>query len=43
VALHDGSHVVGLCRGIDEIGGLILRTASGEKSLISGSVVAWKD
>jgi BirA family transcriptional regulator, biotin operon repressor / biotin---[acetyl-CoA-carboxylase] ligase len=42
VAQHDGSHLVGLCRGIDEFGGLIVRTASGARSLISGSVVAWE-
>jgi BirA family biotin operon repressor/biotin-[acetyl-CoA-carboxylase] ligase len=43
VAQHDGSHLVGLCRGIDEFGGLILRTTNKEKSLISGSVVNWED
>jgi BirA family transcriptional regulator, biotin operon repressor / biotin---[acetyl-CoA-carboxylase] ligase len=43
VAQHDGSQMAGMCRGIDEFGGLILRTASGEKSLISGSVVGWED
>jgi BirA family biotin operon repressor/biotin-[acetyl-CoA-carboxylase] ligase len=42
VAQHDGSRVAGLCRGIDDYGGLILRTESGEKSLISGSVMKWE-
>jgi BirA family biotin operon repressor/biotin-[acetyl-CoA-carboxylase] ligase len=43
MAQHDGSQIVGQCRGIDDSGGLLLRTPNGEKSLISGSVVAWED
>jgi BirA family biotin operon repressor/biotin-[acetyl-CoA-carboxylase] ligase len=43
VAQHDGSRVGGMCRGIDDYGGLILRTPSGDQALISGSVEEWKD
>jgi BirA family biotin operon repressor/biotin-[acetyl-CoA-carboxylase] ligase len=42
VAQHDGSQVVGLCRGIDDYGALVLKTSSGERLLISGSVVGWQ-
>jgi BirA family biotin operon repressor/biotin-[acetyl-CoA-carboxylase] ligase len=42
LAQHNGRQDTGICRGIDTYGGLVIRTASGERSLISGSVVAWE-
>jgi BirA family biotin operon repressor/biotin-[acetyl-CoA-carboxylase] ligase len=43
IAQQDGTQMTGVCRGIDAYGGLIIRAASGETSVISGSVVAWED
>jgi BirA family transcriptional regulator, biotin operon repressor / biotin---[acetyl-CoA-carboxylase] ligase len=36
-----GQSVVALCEGIDDFGALRLRTAQGEKCIVSGSVVRW--
>jgi biotin-(acetyl-CoA carboxylase) ligase len=42
VQLREGESISGLCRGIDHYGGLLIRTAFGEKSIISGTVVGWE-
>jgi BirA family biotin operon repressor/biotin-[acetyl-CoA-carboxylase] ligase len=42
VQLREGESISGLCRGIDHYGGLLIRTAFGEKSMISGTVVGWE-
>lgn len=38
----DGDSIVGLCRGIDDDGRLVIRTPDVEKSLISGTVIDWE-
>lgn len=34
--------IVGVCRGIDERGGLVLATETGERTIVAGSVEAWE-
>jgi len=34
--------ITGLCRGIDPYGGLLIRTATGDQSIISGTVTSWE-
>jgi BirA family transcriptional regulator, biotin operon repressor / biotin---[acetyl-CoA-carboxylase] ligase len=34
--------IVGLCRGIDDRGGLVLATESGQRSIVAGSIDAWE-
>jgi biotin-(acetyl-CoA carboxylase) ligase len=37
-----GRRVVGVCRSIDECGGLVLATESGHRTLVAGSIDAWE-
>lgn len=38
----EGESISGVCRGIDHYGGLQIQTPTGEKSIISGTVVGWE-
>ncbi|HMC10641.1 MAG TPA: biotin--[acetyl-CoA-carboxylase] ligase [Pirellulaceae bacterium] len=38
-----GQRVVGVCRGIDDSGGLRVQTERGEETVVSGAVVGWDD
>ncbi|MCI0358076.1 MAG: biotin--[acetyl-CoA-carboxylase] ligase [Planctomycetaceae bacterium] len=37
-----GRRVVGVCRGIDDCGGLVLATEFGQRTIVAGSIDAWE-
>jgi len=37
-----GRRVVGVCRNIDDFGGLVLATESGSRTIVAGSIEAWQ-
>jgi BirA family biotin operon repressor/biotin-[acetyl-CoA-carboxylase] ligase len=37
-----GRRVVGICRSIDDCGGLVLATESGQRTIVAGSIDAWE-